>query len=259
MILVKLKQLVMDILYRNWSMETKLISAAMLNRDTFLPYKNFCQGKREIVVCGAGPSLRNYQPIDGALHIALNRAFLYEKVKFDFIFAQDYDGIKMVTKELKNYKGNQCVKLLGLSDVGKKEIPESYAIQCGAKRFATDSFIFHNGYRSEFVTDLAFRPIGGMPNLGMSVLQFALYMNPSRIYLAGCDMSGTHFANGNQTAGELKKERRELHACWVDDREKLLNKWREIRAAAKRYYPDIEIVSVNPEGLKGVFRDFYQK
>lgn len=257
--LLKLKHSFKEILYRNWSMETKLISAAMMNRDTFLPYKNFCQGKQEIVVCGAGPSLLRYKPIEGALHISLNRAFLYDKVKFDFIFAQDYDGIKLVLEELKDYKGNQCVKLFGISDGGKKEIPESFAIKCRAKRFATDAFIFHNGYRSEFVTDIAFRPIGGMPNVGMSVLQFALYMNPSKLYIVGCDMSGAHFASRNQTESELKKEKREYAAYWAGENKKLLNKWKEIRSSAKRYYPDTEIITINPVGLKGVFHDLYQK
>lgn len=236
---------------------TQSVSAALLHQKTFLPYKNYCKGEKAVVVCGAGPTLQEYKPIDGAVHIALNRAFLYPEVAFDFVFAQDFDGIKMVQQELIEYEGNHCVKMLGKSNGGPKEIPESLALKCNALRFATDAYMIKSGWRSRFIPDIDSRPLGGMPNVGMSVMQFALYLNPSVVYIVGCDMSGGHFTNKNQTENEKEEERKILEKEW-SKQEKLLDKWRECKEFANRYYPDTRIVSVNPVGLKGIFEDLYQ-
>ena len=34
--------------------------------------------------------------------------------------------------------------------------------------------------------------------------------------------------------------------------------WLKLKKFAKTYYPDTEIISVNPVGLKGIFKDVYQ-
>lgn len=234
------------------------VSAAMLNHETFAALRNLCAGK-DVVVCGAGPTLQKYQPIEGAIHIALNRAFLYDKVQFDYVFAQDWDGIKMVQQELIDYKGNNCVKLLARNFSGAKSIPESYAIKCKAKQFVTDDYLFHNGYLSKFVNDIDSRCIGGMPNVGMSSMQFALFLNPKRLYIVGCDMSGVHFVNKNQTDKEKAAEKKELEENWKNNMKPLLAKWEEFKVFTKTFYPETEIISVNPVGLKGMFTDLYQE
>ncbi|MCB7320969.1 hypothetical protein [Lacrimispora sp. 210928-DFI.3.58] len=237
-----------------------IVSAAQLHQKTFLPYKNYCHGERDVVVCGAGPSLQKYQPIEGAVHIAVNRSFLYEKVDFDFIFAQDYDGIRMCQNELVQYRPGKCVKMLGAKhNIDAKTIPESLAIKCNALRFYMDYQIYLDGYGSKLVRDIELRPIGGMPNVGMSVMQLALYMNPRRLFIVGCDMSGTHFVPGHQTKEELAAEKKQYDAYWKDGNQKLLDKWKEIKEFAQAYYPETEIISVNPVGLKGMFHDIYQE
>lgn len=253
-----IKEWLKERMIRMMEINTKNISAAILHQQTFPQFKNLCRGEQPVVVCGAGPSLQNYKPISGAVNIALNRAFLFENVKFDFIFAQDYDGIKMVIDELIEYEGNSCIKLLARSNGDSKEIPESLAIKCSALRFATDAYQLHDGYRSKFVVDIEARPLGGMPNVGIAVMQFALYLNPSKLYIVGCDMTGTHFADGNQTNEELKAEKKQYDNYWVKENEKLINKWRELKEFAHIYYPDTQIISVNPVGLKGIFDDLYQ-
>ncbi len=235
-----------------------LISTAQLHKDTFLPFKNYCQGTREIVVCGAGPSLNEYQPIRDAVHIAVNRAFLFDKVDFDFIFAQDFEGVNMVQEELVSYRPDKCVKFLGTQSMKTKKIPESLIIRSRARKFDTDWYIPGSGIGGQLVVDLDRKPLCNMYNVGQSVMQLALYMNPSRIYIVGCDMSGNHFATGNQTPEEVKRQEKILQETWKKKREQLLARWREIKEFASVYYPDTEIVSVNPVGLKGVFRDIYQ-
>ena len=236
-----------------------IVSAEQLHQKTFLPYKNYCHGERDVVVCGAGPSLQKYQPIEGAVHIAVNRSFLYEKVDFDFIFAQDYDGIRMCQNELVQYRPGKCVKMLGAKhNIDAKTIPESLAIKCNALRFYMDYQIYLDGYGSKLVRDIELRPIGGMPNVGMSVMQLALYMNPRRLFIVGCDMSGNHFAVGNQTREEIESQAKELEDHWKKYNKKLLGKWQEIKDFASAYYPDTEIISVNPVGLRGMFIDLDQ-
>ena len=236
------------------------IATAKLHEKTFLPYKNYCQGIKDVVVCGAGPSLQDYQPIEGAVHIAVNRAFLYNKVNFDFIFAQDMDGIRMVQDELIAYRPGTCVKFLALTTaMNSKTIPESLALKCNALRFNCDLYIYRDGYKSKMVFDIESRALGGMPNVGMSVMQLALYMNPRKIYIVGCDMSGTHFTNKNMSNAEQERERKELERMWKNEYDKQLEKWAEIKAFAETYYPNTQIISVNPVGLKGMFTDLYQE
>ncbi len=237
---------------------SNLIATQALHRETFLPFKNYCNGKKEIVVCGAGPSLNDYQPIEGALHIGVNRAFLYEKVNFDFIFAQDYEGIYMVEEEIVQYRPDSCVKFLGTQIIDHKKIPESLIIRSKARKFDTDWYIPGTGTGGQLVVDLDRKPLCNMYNVGQSVMQLALYMNPSKIYIVGCDMSGNHFAPGHQTEEQVKQEGLELKKIWERDTQALIARWKEIKEFARIYYPQTEIVSVNPIGLKGVFTDLYQ-
>ena len=241
--------------------ESELIDTAILHKETFLSYKNLCNGEKDVVVCGAGPSLNKYKPIDGAIHIAVNRAFLFDKVNFDFIFAQDYEGINMVQEQLINYRKDSCVKFLGTQPIGnpKKVIPESLIIKAGAKKFNTDWFIPDGPVNGKLVVDIDKKPLCNMYNVGQSVMQLALYFNPRRIYIVGCDMSGNHFARGNQTDEEVEAQRKIMESRWTNLTKDLLRRWSEIKEFAKIYYPDTEIISVNPVGLKGMFKDWCQE
>lgn len=243
---------------RMFEINSRLLATAKLHENTFLPYKNYCGGVKDIVMCGAGPTLNDFRPIDDAVYIAVNRAFLFDKVKFDFIFAQDYEGINMVLEQLLDYQGNNCVKFLGTQKVSKKIIPESYILKCNAKKFDTDWYIYEDGCKGKLVLDLESRPLCNMMNVGQSVMQLCLYMNPRRIYIVGCDMSGNHFSRGNQTEEEEKQQGILLEKTFQSKQKDLIKRWKEIRDFASLYYPDTEIISVNPVGLKGIFRDLYQ-
>ena len=260
-IIEKIKNKIINFLFvRSAYLESELIATSILHRETFLPYKNLCHGEKDVVVCGAGPTLNKYKPIEGAIHIAVNRAFLFDKVNFDFIFAQDYFGIKMVQEQLINYRKDKCIKFLGTQPLWYKQgiIPESLIIKAGAKKFNTDWFIPGGPINGKLVVDIDKKPLCNMYNVGQSVMQLALYFNPRRIYIVGCDMSGNHFANGNQTKEQVETERKLIEHIWATRTKELLRRWSEIKEFAKIYYPDTEIISVNPVGLKGMFKDLYQ-
>ena len=75
-------------------------------------------------------------------------------------------------------------------------------------------------------------------------MQFALFTNPKRIYLVGCDCSIGHFhaeaQNGHGADLSGIKE------AWIKLNKYILN-----------YNYKTEIISVNPVGLKGMFKDVY--
>lgn len=238
------------------------ISGAFINHAAFSPFKNFCKN-RELVVCGAGPSLKDYIPIKNAVHIALNRAFLFGKVDFDFIYAQDFTGIKMVQNELAAYRPEACVKFFGTQDdrnlpVYQSNIPFQLVEKCKARLFVTNYFAIDNLWDSKFIYNIDTSAISTFTNVGLAVMQFALWMNPKRIFLVGIDASGNHFTQQGLSAEEKIEEEQRITAMWESERERTRKKWEECKLFASIYYPETEIVSVNPVGLKGIFRDVYQ-
>lgn len=231
------------------------MEAAIVNRQAFGDVKNICKGKQDIVICGAGPSLKDYKRIPGAIHIALNRAFMNSEIDFDYLVAVDYMGIKAYEKELIEYKPDKCIKFISSQRVvDEKTIPKSLVIKSAAREFCTDIYM-RRGYSADFVSDIENQAVGAIPNVALVALQIALFMHPKTIYLAGCDISGGHFSNANLTSEEIAK----LDSRYNDRlKSDLFKKWLEAKRFAEVMYPDVEMVSINPVGLKGVFKDIYQ-
>lgn len=231
------------------------IAASICNRECFHSIKNCNEGK-EVVLCGAGPTLRKYTPIPSAFHVALNRALLYQNVKYDWFIADDWVGINFFQEELIKY---ECKKFFGRHFAGdlEREIPESFRRACKAERFYTDSYLVGNGFASQFVCDIDAMAIGNMPNMALAAMQIVLFSNPSKIYLVGCDSSEGHFIQPPSLDDErVRKHEEDLKNVISSDR--AIQKWYELKRFADCYYPDVEIVSINPVGLKGIFRDEYQ-
>lgn len=233
------------------------VAASMCNHETFSPIKACNKGK-EIAICGGGPTLNEYIPMEGVLHIALNRALLCKNIKYDWFIADDWDGVDFYKDELKNY---DCKKFFGHQIGGdiSREIPESYRIDCNAFRYYTDSYHHINGYQSKFVCDIDRMAIGNMPNIALSAMQIALFTYPQRIYLVGCDASSSgHFVQPSTLNEErIKIHEKDLKMAVSGD--KVIEKWIELKEFANAFYPDVEIVSINPVGLKTIFKDVYQK
>lgn len=245
------------LLYNSYRTSAYLLAASRVNNETFTKYKDSNLGK-ELVLCGAGPSLKKYIPIENVKHIALNRALLNETIKYDYFIADDWLGINFMQDFLEQY---DCIKFFG-HQIGDytREIPETFARKSRAERYYTDSFMVRDGFESKLVSDINHMPIGNMPNIALSALQILLFTNPKKIYLVGCDAS----ANGHyevKQAKEISKkqyelEKRDLKLAVGSDR--VLETWRDFKQFKEAFYPDVEIVSVNPVGLKGLFKDSYQ-
>ena len=233
------------------------LAAARCNELTFLKLKN-CNANKEVVLCGAGPTLSEYRPIENAVHVALNRALLFNKVKYDWFIADDWDGIDFMQDTIIKY---DCKKMLGTTGIylyEKIQIPESFYRLSKAEKYYTDIFITKNGFESKFICDIDKMPIGGMPNIALQAMQILLFSNPERIFLVGCDASNAgHFV----TPDNLNQQRINVHnddikVCVSSDL--VIKKWLELKKFINIYYPDIEVVSINPVGLKGIFKDVYR-
>ncbi len=223
------------------------ISTAFLHQKTFSRFKGCHQGQ-ELVILATGPSAEKYQPIRNAIHIGVNRAFQLNKANLDYVFIQDYSGkTPEYINELDNYNRNNCIKFYGLTCEWLKNtnrvIPESHAIKANALRYRTD-WADIESFKSQFAYDISTQPLGCFGTIVFPALQFALWTYPKKIYLVGCDCDLSGYAYS-------KTERNYLLP------DKLIQAYYEFKTFANKYYPDIEIISVNPVGLKGVFKELY--
>lgn len=231
------------------------VAASICNGNTFSTIKN-CNSGKKVALCGGGPTLQKYNPMDDVIHIALNRALLYEKVHYDWFIADDWDGVKFFKDELLNY---DCRKFFGHQICGdyERQIPESYRIMCRASRYYTDSYWVSNAFNSRFICDIDKMAIGNMPNIALSAMQIVLFTNPACIYLVGCDASQGHFIVPD-SIDKMQLKRHEKDLKMAVSSEKVIQKWRDLKKFANAFYPSTEIVSINPVGLKGIFKDEYR-
>lgn len=225
-----------------------LIQAQTLHKETFYGYKNIYAGK-EIVLLATGPSAKDYTPIKGAIHVGVNGAVNFENCKLDYLFVQDNAIAQEQNKEMNAkadaYIGNNCKKFYGI-------IPDERLKQLGAssiKRISQTSvnntgaaqYILEDIPYNKIAYDITREPLGDLEGVVFSAIQFILYTNPKRIYLVGCDCSYGYFY---QKKSEVNMDAQKRG-------------WNMIADFARDIYPDVEIVSINPVGLKGLFKDLY--
>ena len=230
-----------------------ILSTAKLHAETFNGFKGAFKGRR-VVILGAGPSLKQFKPISDAIYIGLNRACAFKGVELDYFFAIDNLGICKYYDDVSKSRG---IKFIGDQGVGKDgQIPEGVIAKLGmnVRRYRTDAGHL-NSEDSVFATDLETMPLGNFHSVAIQAFQFALYGEPDTIYLVGIDCS----SNGHFDNSDPKKEHFGRHApkqdVWAVGAK---HDWYLAKEFAATYYPQTEIVSINPVGLTGLFRDLVQ-
>lgn len=225
----------------------RTITASMLNQKTFSKYKNKYQGK-SVVLVGCGPTLNKFKLIKDAIYVGTNRAFLYKDIQFNYLFTIDKVGIENYYEEFCNYAPETCTKFIGDQNLGIKwQIPESIVARSRAKRYKTCVGISN----SRFVVDIDSAPIGNFSSVTLQAIQFILFTNPSKIYLVGIDCtSGT---NGHFIGDTNNCKHRNENLINID--RKQISDWKKLKEFVKLYYPETEIISINPVGLEGIFKD----
>lgn len=206
-------------------------------------YKGIYQGK-DIVIIGCGPTLEYFEPIKDAIYVGANRAFKYDRVDFHHLFVSDNFPEGM--DDFINYDkdGKFCKKFLSYL---LPEYPHKMTLR-NSIDICHEKLIWNPRMESRIPQDLAYQPFGSywIGTTTFLALQLALYMLPKRIYIVGCDC----------TKGNIyRKEPTPVNPS--DSYEYQLYGWGLIKEDIQNFYPEIEVISVNPIGLRGYFKDVY--
>lgn len=215
----------------------------------FPQFKNINDGK-EIAIIASGPSLSDYIPIEGTVNIGLNRAYQYDKVKLDYLFLQDGTATKNYIDEID--KLDDVVKFYGLSLFNENyrsgvRIPEYHLKSKNAYRYYS-----YNYSDCAINSNILAYPLLSCASVSFPAIHFALWTHPKRIYLVGCDCTAAPYWDGKAREKEYLEISQNVNSA-------MMNGYKRLKEFVGYYYPDVEIVSVNPVGLKGIFKDIYQK
>lgn len=237
------------IAYYFYDLQKCNIEAAAIHPDTFSQYKKLYKDK-SIVVVGCGPTANYYTSENNCIHIGVNRAFLLDKVNLDYLFVQDWmDEKDMLLAD--KYKQDSCKKFYAVIPEKRlrevqpkiKRIPEYHIDLAAASLYVLKSQV-DLGAHYVLPYDISINPIYDAGGTVFSALQFALYTQTPKIYIVGCDCSVGHFHDeGKNGLGANLQDQ----VFW----------WQKFKEHVETYYPHTEIISVNPVGLKGMFRDVY--
>ena len=226
-----------------------LIRAQSLHAQSFARYKGAFSGKDVVLVC-TGPTVKNYIPIKNAIHIGVNGAIYLNQIKLDYLFIQDHPVNKSITQINDDARNYPCKKFYGiLPDARVRTLIPAGIQRVGRYLFLDEDvagYYLNPVYKDTLAWDLSTDLIADWGGTAFSAMQFILYTHPKRIFLVGCDAS-----SGNA----VKKSTSVENVTYQSQKDA----WRAIRDFQKQNYPDVEIVSINPVGLRGMFYDSFTK
>ncbi len=216
--------------------------------EVFSQFKNINVGK-DVAIIATGPTLAKYQPIENTVNIGLNRAYQYDKVKLDYLFLQDGTATKDYIKEIDNL--SDIHKFYGrilFNETYREKIciPEYHLLN--EKCYQFYSYGYHD---AEIKPNIEVYPLFTSASIAFPAIHFALFTHPKKIYLVGCDTTSAPYWDGKN---------REQDFLNIEDKvtKMMLDGYLKLKEFVEIYYPDVEIISVNPVGLKGLFKDLIQ-
>ena len=213
-----------------------------LHKDTFKPYKNIYSGK-DIVLVATGPTLNYYVPIQDAVHIGVNGSYTKNTIMYDYYFVLDYRG-QGRTFDLEKICKMDCRVFLGKyvkrNFALNMEIPEFYFQNDNVSNF----YVMPLPSKPIIYPDIEYFALMDWHSITFPAINFALYTNPKRLFLVGCDSSSNDHFNKTIAADLIKTD-------------KLVAGYKAIHKFTSCYYPNTKIISVNPVALKGIFDDVY--
>lgn len=215
------------------------IPAAANHPSIFGKYRN-CHAGQDVVVIGTGPTLDQYTPIPGAIHIGVNRAFMQQQLALDYLVIQD--RLDIPDEAIIRYRPGKCHKLFGMHYL-VPPYSEKMVEACAAERYYFDAASPWDTGKT-YPLDLEHQPLISFCSTIFIAVQLALWTHPRRIYIVGCDTSLGGYCRAAETGSP--------QFLPIDA---ILKGWQMLRTFAQHFYPDVEIISVNPVGLKGLFRD----
>lgn len=234
--------------YQN-SLYSKVLST---HKDVFEKYKDLHKGESAVLIfTGETVKKFNHNILKDKIikYISVDTSFTDYNINFDYYFALEYNIVKDSFTNLSKFNNlKMAKKFYGMiSPINNSEliIPEDICSRDKAQRFYAHSVYYDNGYmmpRAEYAVDLCSDPLLCIGTIPVVAIQFLLYAGFDKIYLVGCDYTKDSILN---------YERRYLNK----DLESIIYNWKKFSFFAQTYYPNTEIISINPIGLKGIFKE----
>lgn len=226
-----------------------LMSLRDVHSQVFPQYKNINDGK-DVVIIATGPTLADYKPIENCVNIGLNRAYQYDKVKLDYLFLQDGTATKSYIDEID--KLEDIVKFYGVALFNEEyregvRIPEYHLKSKNSHRYYSYNYI-----DCSLNSNLSVYPLFTHASVSFPAIHFALWTHPRKIYLVGCDSTAAPYWDGKGREQDYLVQAEKVNNNMIEG-------YKKLKTFADLYYPDVEIISINPVGLKGIFKDVYTK
>lgn len=218
-----------------------------IHKASFAEFKG-CHRGRTVAVVATGPTLNYYTQVKGIPHIGTNASFLRDDLSLDYYFIRHY--VREWCGKLKDY---DFIKFFARNEWAEQScvddrFPEYLIEENNGRRFFTGE------PNNEIYENITYYPLMGGYSIIFQALQFAIFTRPKRLLLIGCDCSyDGHFDGTSHCTSEEDALMPEHYIPrWVEG-------YKRVKTFVEQYYPDMEMISVNPIGLKGLFRDMYTK
>ena len=237
-----------DVIIDRLAMITDIYMPAMIQHQKVFPkYKGINKGKT-VVITGTGPTFAGYQPMENVIHMGINDAIFRKDIRYDYYFLADFDDGPEYCERIFS-TDYDFTKFFGIHYTRKGALIPAYLREReNVEVYYADSYNaslsgnrFENDRKFVYPLDLSVSPFKSYGTNLYCVFQFALWTHPEKIYLVGADCRGSVYQGGKV----------------VYDYSRFIRPWRKLKEFAEANYPDIKIISLNPVGLKGIFKDEY--
>lgn len=230
--------------------DMQVLSKVPFVHKYLLKYKN-CNIGKDVILFAGGPTVKYYNnEIKQAKKCGVNGIFNYID-DLDYLFIEDLFLWDVSQNKLSDeYRGNNCEKFYGILPKRRLDIlnfRRSFTDRIPCENIYNGSanvFLIEDVFGGNWATDIDIEPLGDFGGSVFSALQFIAYTNPKRIYLCGNDCSQAPNIYLEEDA------KRSDHALKI-------NSYILFKEFINRMYPSIEVISINPVGLRGIFDDVY--
>lgn len=226
-----------------------LVQIPVLHRY-FTQYRNCHAGKDVVFIAGGPTALYFDNKKCRAIKCGINGIIAIID-DLDYLFIEDtFLDDKNLNTEIDQYKGNKCQKFYGILPFRRVQFLNrrfhftDRISPTHVREGSANVFLLEDVVNAKWAIDLEVEAFGDFEGAALSALQFLLYTNPRRIFLVGNDCSKQKLAYHSD------RTRIPNHAAKIKG-------YKKMKQVVETLYPNIEIISVNPVGLKGLFRDVY--
>lgn len=225
-----------------------------VNTKAFSEYRNCFRGKK-VVLFATGPTAKQYSPLifpsaDEVVNIGVNFSWRREDVLLDYLFI--HDGRLKMSKEIAIESGFNRIREKIFVGRYPKTSPYNWVefsenLSLDTKKFCR-YYLNATNFDQTLHKDICYHGLADFGSVIFAAMHFALFTYPKEIYLVGCDTNHSgHFYDAKNSSG--KEQALNVRKIKVG--------YSRMKMFARQYYPDTEIISINPVGLKGLFHDVY--